>query len=173
MDPKELIERLKYNGCEGCPHRQLCADDDTAECTIRVEAAAVFTALMDENAQLRADLEHKNNVVERYAASARSISLYLKEFCNKNLPYDEMISDAVRKVETELEQVKRERDAAKKDLRGYCWCCVHGSKYAKAPIWSNTTTCKHMKERGVAAIGGGRGGKNCPHWQWRGPKKEE
>lgn len=103
MDPKELIERLKYNGCEGCPHRQLCAADDTAECTIRVEAAAVITALVEGNAQLRAELEDKKDAAD--VAIALNLQ-YLKE----------------------LERVKRERDAyefCSKDLlsKGNCNEC--------------------------------------------------
>lgn len=73
----------------------------------------------------------------------------------------------------ELEQVKRERDAAVEELRGFCWCCVHGRKWDKAPVWSSMTTCKYIRERGALAVGGGKGGRNCPHWKWRGQQKEE
>lgn len=50
---------------------------------------------------------------------------------------------------------------------------AHAQKYSKAPVWSNMTTCKHIRERGALAVGGGKGGRNCPHWQWHGPQKEE
>lgn len=76
-------------------------------------------------------------------------------------------------LRAELEQVKRERDAAVEELRGFCWCCINGRKWDKAPVWSNMTTCKHIRERGALAVGGGKGGRNCPHWQWHGPQKEE
>lgn len=48
MEIKELIDRLKNNGCYGCPYRPACVDDDTAECAIRIEAAATIEQLADE-----------------------------------------------------------------------------------------------------------------------------
>ena len=113
-DIKNLIERLKieYHGASTVENNPDMAFSDL------VASLTALAALEKENARLRTELEHKNNVVERYAASARSISLYLKEFCNRDLPYDEMISDAARKAETELNQLKRERDAAVESWRG-------------------------------------------------------
>jgi len=150
MDPKELIHnpqccsRVDAFGCDDCT-LEYCGPECEKLCGT---AAAALT-----------ELEAKYELLARYAA--------------EKYTQCEALEKENAQLQAELEQVKRERDAAEKDLRGYCWCCVHGSKYVKAPIWSNATTCKYMKERGVAAIGGGRGGKNCPHWQWRGPMKEE
>lgn len=52
-----------------------------------------------------------NGKIETYEESARVISLYLNEFCDKSLPYPEMIADAARRAETEicnLRKMKRE-----------------------------------------------------------------
>ena len=57
MDIEKLIERLRDKGCEDCPHRDTCRDDDTAECVIRLNAATALSTLQAENAQLRAELE--------------------------------------------------------------------------------------------------------------------
>ena len=128
MEYKELIERLE-KGAEWVKNHG--RNTNTALGELCKEAAHALSAVTEENTRLRTELELKNNIVERYAASARSISLYLKDFCNRSLPYDEMISDAVRKAETELEQVKRERDAAAADIKEIlqqpytcvCWAC--------------------------------------------------
>lgn len=67
-------------------------------------------------------------------------------------------------------QKAAERDAAVEDLRGMCWCCAHGEKWDKAPVWSRMTTCEHMRKSGALARGGGKC--RCPHWEWHGPRKE-
>ena len=71
---------------------------------------------------------------------------------------DLAITDAFQKAE--------ERDAAVEDLRGLCWCCAHGKKYENGLPWSRATTCKHMRELGVAARAGGKC--KCQFWEWRG-----
>lgn len=48
MEINELIDRLKNNGCDGCLYRPVCAEDDTSECAIRIEAAATIEQLADE-----------------------------------------------------------------------------------------------------------------------------
>jgi predicted nuclease with TOPRIM domain len=68
--------------------------------------------LNDENANLRAELERSKEIVQKYATSARAIALWLNEFCNDKLPYDEMIAEAARKASAEIEQVRAEREAA-------------------------------------------------------------
>lgn len=58
--------------------------------------------------QQEAEIENLKALVERYAASARAISLNLSAFCDTNLPYDEMISDASRRASAEIEKLKAE-----------------------------------------------------------------
>ena len=98
MDIEKLIERLRDKGCEDCPHRDTCRDDDTAECVIRLNAATALSTLQAENEKLR-------NEVERQRRSADD---------RKHLY--ENAERAYMKVVAELEQVKRERDAAIADI---------------------------------------------------------
>ena len=66
MDVEKLIEQLRDKGCEDCPHRDTCRDDDTAECVIRLNAATALSTLQDENEEMRAELEQVK--IERDAA---------------------------------------------------------------------------------------------------------
>lgn len=57
-----------------------------------------------------------------YAAAARVIALWLKEFCDEKLPYDEMVAEASRRAAKEIEVLRaaigaaeRERDEARAD----------------------------------------------------------
>lgn len=52
-DIEKLIEQLRDKGCEDCPHRDTCRDDDTAECVIRLNAATAMETLQIENQALR------------------------------------------------------------------------------------------------------------------------
>ena len=65
-------------------------------------------------------------------------------------------------------QKAAERDAAVEELRGICWCCAHGRNLEP---FSGLTTCEHMRESGALARGGGKC--KCPHWEWRGPQRED
>jgi hypothetical protein len=51
-------------------------------------------------------------IVDRYAAAARVIALYLGEFCDESLPYDEMIADAARKAAAALTAERQAREQA-------------------------------------------------------------
>ena len=100
MDIEKLIEQLRDKGCEDCPHRDTCRDDDTAECVIRLNAATVLSTLQAENEKLR-------NEVERQRRSADD---------RKHLY--ENAERAYMKVVAELERVTAERDAVIKELNG-------------------------------------------------------
>ena len=76
----------------------------TAYETLKQEYDSMFSA----NRNLMAEIDRLKEIVEGYAASARIISLYLKEFCNKHLPYDEMIAEASKKAEAEIERLRNE-----------------------------------------------------------------
>ena len=119
MDIEKLIEQLNdFNenhivvlcGSGQCACGYLCNKDDC----IVVRAATAFSTLQAENEKLR-------ETVDKYATAARVIALHLKPFCDESLPYDEMIADAARKASDELEQVKRERDAAIEDMEALMW----------------------------------------------------
>ena len=108
-------------------------------------------AYYEECGQWEAENEKLRETVDKYATAARAIALHLKPFCDESFPYDEMIADAARKASDELEQVKREQDAAIRDLRylGDCVTC----KYNKAPCPREDI-----------------GHKTC--FQWRGQKED-
>lgn len=48
---------------------------------------------------------------------------------------DDLIS-TLKDTATAIETLSAERDAAVEDLRGNCWCCVHGRKYENGLPWS-------------------------------------
>lgn len=60
--------------------------------------------------EIEKKLEQVTKIRDDYAVAARTISLYLKEFCDESLPYPELIADASRKASAELEKVKKEQE---------------------------------------------------------------
>lgn len=88
MDYDKLIEQLRDKGCEDCPHRNTCKDDDMAECVIRLNAATIIEVMWAENEKLRAELESK----EKY--------------------YEQMIDALSATDSADLARVTAERDAA-------------------------------------------------------------
>ena len=70
---------------------------------------------------------------------------------------------------TAIETLLAERDAAVEDLRGMCWCCVHGKPWDEAGPLSKMTGCEKLSKIGVLARGGGKC--KCLYWEWRGPQK--
>lgn len=65
MDIEKLIEQLRDKGCEDCPHRDTCRDDDTAECVIRLNAATALSTIQAENEKLWAELEQMKAALRR------------------------------------------------------------------------------------------------------------
>ena len=153
MDIEKLIEQLNdFNenhiavlcGSGQCACGYLCNKDDC----IVVRAATALSTLQAENEKLR-------ETVDKYATAARVIALHLKPFCDESLPYDEMIADAARKASDELEQVRRDRDAAVSWAQKYtesidrpCVACKHNTgDYVCTAICGNcgpmgTESCK-------------------------------
>ena len=64
-----------------------------------------------------------------------------------------------------------ERDAAVEELRGVCRCCTNARPWMDAFYEGRFYTCDYITEQGVLARSGGKC--KCPHWQWRGPQREE
>jgi hypothetical protein len=52
--------------------------------------------------------KHMQELIDDYASSARAIHLWLKEFCNENLPYNQMISQAARDAAKYIEKMRKE-----------------------------------------------------------------
>lgn len=80
MEVEKLIERLR-NAAGGPEGIKMCQD-----------AATALSTLQAENEKLKQKFE-------RYTAAARVIALYLDEFCDRSLPYDEMIAEAARRAD--------------------------------------------------------------------------
>ncbi|MBQ3514311.1 MAG: hypothetical protein IJA32_11045 [Lachnospiraceae bacterium] len=55
-----------------------------------------FEELVNRNKELSEDYIIQKGLLDTYAASARSVKLNLKEFCEDDVPYPKMISDASR-----------------------------------------------------------------------------
>ena len=104
MDVEKLIRRLR-NDADAYRNGETLGRAFADQEDVLDNAATALSTLQAENEKLR-------ETVDKYATAARVIALHLKPFCDESLPYDEMIADAARKASDELEQVKRERDAA-------------------------------------------------------------
>lgn len=80
--------------------------------------AKEFKALNSVNALVnrqQAENKREHKIVCDYAQAARTIELYLREFCDKKLPYDEMIADAARKASAEIERLTAQKMSREQD----------------------------------------------------------
>ena len=69
----------------------------------------------------------------------------------------------------QLSKTERERDAAlarcramEYALEGTCWMCTEAEPYREDRPFG-AMTCRHMRERGIVAVGGRR---ECVHWRF-------
>lgn len=89
----------------------------------------------------------------------RSLSKYVPEqMC------DGEGKDPLERAADTIETLLAERDALIEELRGICWCCAHGREWENGPGLIKMITCERLKEIEFLT--------RCPHWQWRGPKKD-
>lgn len=96
--------------------------------------AAAELAQKDEAlaACLRADTHRQaaQHTVTAYAAAARVIALWTDKYCNKDLPYDEMIAQAVRDMAKDLEAKDEALRLARDEyisIIGVCDSCIKES----------------------------------------------
>ena len=128
MDIEKLIEQL--NGYfEGEKLRRGAA----------LDAATALSTLQAENGKLRAELKSKVDLVFQQA----------KELDRRHLLLQEQ--------EAELEQVKREKDAAVECCRGYCESCAFERDCAKHDMNDAAPTRWYYGD--------------CEDWEWRGPEE--
>ena len=66
---------------------------------------------------LLSEVDRLNKVLPGYAESARVIALYLSKFCDRSLPYSEMIADAARKADAEITTLTARAEAAEAELK--------------------------------------------------------
>lgn len=59
-------------------------------------------ALESDDVRLQEELEKVTQIRDDYATAARTIALYLKDYCDESLPYHEMIAEAARRADEEL-----------------------------------------------------------------------
>ena len=128
MDFEKLIEQL--NGYfEGEKLRRGAA----------LDAATALSTLQAENEKLRAELKSKVDLVFQQA----------KELDRRHLLLEEQ--------EAELEQVKREKDAAVECCLGYCESCAFERDCAKHDMNDAAPTRWYYGD--------------CEDWEWRGPEE--
>ena len=128
---EKLIERLrKYS------QNLIAYKKDADACA---EATAALSALQAENAQLCVKLEQQKEYVTFYQGIA-----------DKNL-------EAAKAFKEELEQVRREKDAAVECCRGYCESCAFERDCAKHDMNDAAPTRWYYGD--------------CEDWEWRGPEE--
>lgn len=80
--------------------------------------------------------------------------------------HEQSQADRIEKLEAELEQVKRERDAAVKDLKDSDEACEYCANY-EGHIRECNLDCYGSCKKNDCKCNGCRG----EHWQWRGVKE--
>lgn len=127
MNIEKLIESLQ-NAAGGPEGIKMCH-----------AAATALSTLQTENKKLRDELNSKVDLVFQQA----------KELDRRHLLLEEQ--------EAELEQVKREKDAAVECCRGYCESCAFERDCAKHDMNDAAPTRWYYGD--------------CEDWEWRGPEE--
>lgn len=156
MDIEKLIEAVRLCGStpkvDQCKRCAYWAAGDMSKCIPRMttDAATALSTLQAENEKLR-------NEVERQRRSADD---------RKHLY--ENAERAYMKVVAELEEVKRERDAAVKDLEKLCRDDVGPCEMAICELcaYNNGAQCSRNDSQICD-------GYDIFNWKWRGPQKED
>lgn len=156
MDIEKLIERLKSKDFE--------RDYDCTpfEC-------GVFSLLDDAAAAALSTLQTENQALRNAANGFKAENEKLRaELDEKEKYYDQMVDALSATDSAELEWVKRERDAAVKDLETLCRDDVGPCEMAICELcaYNSGAQCSNPD------------GRNCDgydvfNWKWRGPQKED
>lgn len=133
MEIEELIKRLKCPQIQSCPIEGEHPSCKACQKGVQQEVITALSALQAENEQLRAGLEREKTMHQHTAEVAWA-------------------------HEAELEKVRRERDAAIKDWKGFCTKCAWNGKQYLADGQMDAR-CKTCRENG-----------KC-NWEWRGVKE--
>lgn len=113
--------------------------------------------MTDEAKQV--EIEQAIEYLREDACTSCIFNSFIGECTSVSDCYARKVADLIESLSAELEQVKRERDAAVEDLRGMCCLCTHFNDN------NFCFECMHF----------------CPfddeyfhkdHWQWRGPQEE-
>lgn len=155
MTPNEAIElftRPHFYAFFAGP--QLEAIDLAIEALGRVERPAAEIRELQSRVQMERDTQRSKDTAIGEASNFITL---------QNVQMDDL--------KTENERLRKERDALMDELKGICWACKNQKPW-KMSVTGDTVACEHLAARGVVAAGG-RAGKNCEHWQWRGPEGSE
>lgn len=135
--------------------------------------------------------------IDAYAQSARAIALHLDRFCDRGLPYADMIADAARKAHSEIaeknkeierlmDNLQKQDDAALAELQRrqnkitqlkYEIARVTAERDAAIEDCSGMCiTCAFVHDcakHDNNDMGPSIWHCDCEDWQWRGPQKED
>lgn len=140
MEIEKLIERLNglYTALreEG---EQKCSPEINTVTFVLMDAATSLSTLQAKNESLLAEVEHWRNAHHQAALNFQQEN----RECNKVL--------------AELEQVRREKDAAVECCRGYCESCAFERDCAKHDMNDAAPTRWYYGD--------------CEDWEWRGPEE--
>jgi hypothetical protein len=90
-------------------------------------------------------------IVKKYATAARVIALYLKEFCDTTLTYDEMIAEASRRADSQLSALREENDIQRQSIQNLSeqvakmQKVVDAAKLIKCGMMCNYQTCSEKR----------------------------
>ena len=122
MEPNEIVETIEWlrrhglsNGTSlGWHNGMMDASADCIESLIYKNGCleSSIDSLEKTVAALQAQLDATAKIRDGYASAARTIHLWIKDFCDESLPYDEMIADATRKAADALTESQRQLRAA-------------------------------------------------------------
>ena len=180
MDYDKLIEQLNARGLSN-------GSSQGYHCGLYDEAATALSTLQDENAEMQKQLNEfseflchitggllsKTNYTAQVMISAAED--YQQKGCGEcdlraeNIRWGQVASEQDKvadrlqteneKLRAELEQAKRERDAAIADWRGFCAKCAWNGKQhlSDGQMDARCRTCRENRK--------------C-NWEWRGQKEE-
>lgn len=157
MDIEKLIERLKEPDCDECTYEEKRECAGSAKCVLSGYAAEALSTLQVENEKLKDQLYDGEgvNLVNYWIQQAK-----IEENGHRNCQAEN------EKLQVELEQMKRERDAAVQCIKGIAksgrvWMCPH---------------CVHAKDTtdGIADCELDIGVCMMPYssFEWRGQKED-
>lgn len=167
IQPEAVLMYHFAHGCDACPAKAYCDGQPTGSCCRENFMGWAAEGHMDNDKLIQA-----LRCCARVDAKVNGCDDCPLEYCGTECEgLCGAAADAMERMRVQLAEKDKQLSAAVEELRGLCWCCSNGKKWDKAPGWSNMTTCKHIRERSARAVGGGKAGKDCPHWKWRGPQE--
>jgi hypothetical protein len=104
-----------------------------------------------------AELARKDAAIEKFAEAERVVALHLADFCNKDLPYNEMVADAARKAGRAIEKAREALEPfaeAAKEYKDFRPQDEDETDQALYDIFQSLTLADFMKAIAAMAAGG-------------------